>query len=181
MHTDEPHGPTVRVSVTLTFDEYRVASHHLRTKRYGRIQWLWSTVLTVLVLLVIFKKLTEGDFSISWDGYLCTGCLLLLAGSGIVSPLLAASSDRKQWDAHGELREPRTYVFAASGVQIASSSLTTNVNWQSIASAHLVGSLVLLTTAQGDVWIVPVRAFESAEDRRTFQQLAEALVADCKL
>ena len=78
------------------------------------------------------------------------------------------------------IRHLRGQTYGRSGILHTTSLFTVMMQWQYIATAELAGSLVLFKNQSGNVYIVPIRAFDRAEDRRIVQQLAEALVPNCR-
>jgi hypothetical protein len=87
---------------------------------------------------------------------------------------------RKGWQANPAFREPLTYIFSPLSVKISSAFGSLEVGWKHFVAAELTSGIIYLTSIGGEVHILPKRAFRSPEDRRTFQQLAEAMVPTCR-
>jgi hypothetical protein len=177
MNIDELGGPVIRINFTLTHDEYQFAICRLRAKRSGRFPWLWRALAVLALVYLAGRALT--DPTIAWDGWLAFVSVTLLVGWWVLSPLLAASSDRKHWKVNEDLRAPQSYAFSPGAVQINTKTTSVTMNWKYIAAAETAGSVILLRNSCGEFYVIPERAFTIPEDRRTFQQLVEAMVPNC--
>jgi hypothetical protein len=170
-------GPTVCVTFTLTFDEYDSAISSKRARQLGLLfPWLGNVSVVILLFVLFIAALG-----------ICSGMLfslefiaLLLLGRQFVRQQRDARLALKKWQANADLREPHTYIFSPSGVQISWTLGSANVSWKEIEAAESSSSLFLLAGRCGELYIVPERAFTIPEDRRRFQQLAEALVPTCR-
>jgi hypothetical protein len=179
MMNEELSGPVVHAIFTLTIGEYQVANQHLRAKRSGRFLWLWKAVAVVLMIGLVSKLFT--DHSVSWDGWFCSGVIVFAVLLSLLSSWQQASSDRKFWNKNDDWREPQSYGSSPETVKITTPTTSVTMDWKYIVAAETAGPFIFLTHATGGTYLLPERAFQSDDDRRTFQQFVEAKVPKCKL
>jgi YcxB-like protein len=168
-------GPFVSVSFTLTFDEYASALSGLPAK-----WWASFVSLCMLVSGFLFFVLLLAGFVNAWGHWAWIGSIPLVFLCIRILQWQDTKLARMVWQAKAGLREAQTFIFSPSGVQISSAFGSLNTSWKNFVAAEASSLLFHLTSSRGEVYILPKRAFRSPEDRRTFQQLAEAMVPKCR-
>ena len=107
--------------------------------------------------------------------------LILPAIVFVLMPVNVYYAARQRWQAAGALSEPRSYTFSDAGVQVAAETFEGFVAWSHIIAAERVGGLILLSTAQQQFYLIPVRSFDSDEAVVRFSRLVAAKVRKCRL
>jgi hypothetical protein len=174
MAYEEIADPMVRVNVQLTYDDYQAYCRQFanKTSRFQRFYFYGFVILMMIAYVYCEIFLNRPWIKWSFLGI----CGLWWLGSWLKNVRLR----KTQWETQNYLREPVTYVFSPSGLQIAAIESETKATWKSILSAERAGSLFLLEYFNGCYFIIPERAFVDGGDCGVFQQLVEAKVAKVK-
>ena len=179
MSPEESAGPVVKIHVALTFEEYRKTCNRVRAKY--QVHPVLSHVVGAVLLLIFWHNMLEGgDIMQLLTCWILGAWITLLWLQSVTIQITGARRFRKRWKLAADLLEPLTYTFSPAGVQTANPNATTTMSWKLFVGAQKTGPMILLTYFDGFSYILPERAFESPEDRRTFQQLVEAMVPNCR-
>ncbi len=186
MPTDEILETPITVTVTLTFADYLRLNFWASFGRL-RLALLLLTVLALLALVVYIANpwLPHEGKSEPANLYLHSLSVLILPGIIFVLifvlPASAYFQARLRWRRACELRDPHTYSFSESGIQIKGPRSEGTMAWSLIASARRRGSLIWLATAQPLYYMIPVRAFADESQLQRFCHLVERKVSKSRL
>jgi hypothetical protein len=176
METEIP-GPIVRVEVIPQMNDYQIVQRLMRKRR-----WRWLTFALLLVsfigspLFIVIQIATYPAMGLRpLEGWIFFGSLFMLLLVHLAIDHLGPWADLQRWQTRTELHFPVTYLFSPSGVQITTATWSKTLGWQEVARVQRVGNCIALDTGLG-LHVFSELAFFSPQERRTFQQLASALV-----
>jgi hypothetical protein len=174
--------PIVRVPCALTFDEYRVAIRFLSRRKGGWLSRRGGMAFLVFIMIaVVMQFVNEGVGKVSWDGWLCSSVFLILFIYCLLAPLRQRWRTSRLWNANPALAFPTEFVFTPSRFQANRADSAIALSWKNFVGAESFGGIAFLKAPGNVTYLVPIRAFTSVTDLRTFQQFVEGMVPKSKL
>jgi hypothetical protein len=166
MRSEDFPDPTRRVVLEFSYK----LSEFVRASR-----WLWlrrsdtpvmaAMGLTCLVLgAVLVSKFAVGAAFLLLLGALCVlidiTAIMIVPGS--------------RWRTRPDLRAPRYYAFADSGVEVRTDTVEMKTGWSQFASTRESSRCYLLQVGNSRSYVyLPKRTFESRSDELAFRKMAE--------
>ncbi|WP_291721175.1 YcxB family protein [Bernardetia sp.] len=157
----------IEVKAKLSFEEYLRLNFSLLLR--SKIVWLSIFLATMLVVMLLEKRITDGEWA---DSELKLGLLLsLMVFLFLVLPILTYLRTKSYFEEHPALSELTTFYFEPERIEVVTSESHATLTWRRIYKIREFKHYLLIYQNRHIAYVVPKKSFNPESDMEKVKEM----------
>jgi hypothetical protein len=157
----------IEVKAKLNFEEYLRLNFSLLLR--SKMVWLSIFLATMLVVMLLEKRLTDGEWA---DSELKLGLLLsLTVFLFLVLPILTYLRTKSYFESNPSLSELTTFYFEKERIEVVTLESHTTLTWRRIYKIREFKHYLLIYQNRHIAYVVPKKSFDTLSDMEVVKDM----------